>query len=107
MIRNYNELKTKLINDLKFQEISRKDFEDKYPHYSLNGDKSPIIKYLKGIFVDTSGKINRRNDPFVLIVFARDDERIIGQRLNGGPEVVPQRLLDILDEVAYVDLEEY
>ena len=80
----------------KFQEITIKEFEEKYPHYSLDGDKSPYLKYLKGIFVDISGKVNMSNDPFVIIVFAKDNNKVIGQRLNGGEDVVPDGLFNTL-----------
>ena len=105
MLRTYDELKTVLVERFCLHEITVKDFEENYPHYSLYGDTSIILKYLKGIFVDVSGKVNRRNDPFVLIVFARDD-KVVGQRLNGGPEVVPIGLFDVLEEIEYEKIEE-
>ena len=106
MIRNFVELKKVLMDKYKFQEITIKEFEEKYPHYSLDGDKSPNLKYLKGIFVDISGKVNMSNDPFVIIVFAKDNNKVIGQRLNGGEDVVPDGLFNTLDEIEYDDFED-
>ena len=105
MIKNFVELKKVLMDKYKFQEITIKEFEEKYPHYSLDGDKSPYLKYLKGIFVDISGKVNRRNDPFVMLVFAKDN-KVLGQRLNGGEDVVPDGLFNTLDEIEYDDFED-
>lgn len=105
MIKNFIELKKVLMDKYKLQEITIKEFEEKYPHYSLDGDKSPYLKYLKGIFVDISGKVNRYNDPFVMLVFAKDN-KVLGQRLNGGADIVPSGLLDVLNEVEYEEFEE-
>ena len=105
MIKTYDELKKVLLVKFKFHEITLKVFEERYPHYSLNGDNTPILQYLKGIFVDINGKVNRSNDPFVLLVFAKDN-KVLGQRLNGGADIVPSELLDVLNEVEYEEFEE-
>lgn len=105
MIKTYDELKKVLLVKFKFHEITLEVFEERYPHYSLDGDKSPYLKYLKGIFVDISGKVNRRNDPFVMLVFAKDN-KVLGQRLNGGEDVVPDGLFNTLGEIEYDDFED-
>ena len=106
MIETYAELRTVLINKFKFKEITINEFEENYPHYSLEGDKDSTSRYLKGIFVDNSGKVNSNNDPFVIIVFAKDN-KVLGERLNGGPDVVPEGLFDTLDEVEHEECEDF
>ena len=69
MIETYAELRTVLINKFKFKEITINEFEENYPHYSLEGDKDSTSRYLKGIFVDNSGKVNSNNDPFVIFTY--------------------------------------
>ena len=43
---------------------------------------------------------------FVIIVFAKDNNKVIGQRLNGGEDVVPDGLFNTLDEIEYDDFED-
>lgn len=104
MIKTYDEFKNILTTKFTLKEISLKEFE-RYQDYSLEGDNSPLIKCLKGIFLDVSGRVNMWNDPFIILVFSKDN-KVLGQRLNGGAEVVPDGLLDILNEVEYYDFKE-
>ena len=40
-----------------------------------------------------------------MLVFAKDN-KVLGQRLNGGEDVVPDGLFNTLDEIEYDDFED-